>query len=67
MRSAQFCCFVMSMAMQSLLGPLVRFWIFPFVVGLRFIMISMPSRGSMALKRTASGFLGVAPDMTLKQ
>lgn len=67
MRSAPFSFFVISIALQSLLGPLASFSVLHLAVGLRLIMSSMPSRGSIALKKTASGFPGVAPDITLKQ
>ena len=66
-RSALFCTLVMFMAMHSLLGPFVRLVALPCVAPRRFAMISSPATGSSALMRTASGFPGLLPAVTLKQ
>ena len=66
-RSVLFCALDMSMAMHSLLGPLVKLVILPFRAPRRLIMISSPALGSRALMRTASGFPGTLPAVTLKQ
>ena len=66
-RSVLFCDLDMFMAMHSLLGPLVRLEAFLCFAPRRFVIISSPATGSMALMRTASGFPGVLPAVTLKQ
>jgi len=66
-RSVLFCDLDMFMAIHSLLGPLVRLVILLCFTPRRFVIMSSPATGSRALMRTASGFPGVVPVVTLKQ
>ena len=66
-RSVLFCVLDMSMAIHSLLGPLVKLVALPFRAPRRLIIIFSPATGSRALMRTASGFPGTLPAVTLKQ
>ena len=63
--SILFSAFVMPIAMHSLLGPLVR--LFSPVVPRRFAIRSIPSTGSIALRRTASGFPPISLAVKLTQ